>query len=87
MNGLLEMFAISFGFIAMLTSIAALSMVIGMKLSTHKIEWKPLETNEFKPELDQEEKEDDEVLKKALGLQKKKKQEDPLDAVAETSNF
>lgn len=91
MNGLVELFAITFSLVALLVSVAALAMVIGMKLSTHTITWKPLE--DLTKEEDKEaeiiaEEEDEELLAKALDLQKKKKkQEDPLDAVAETSNF
>lgn len=89
MNGLLEMFAISFSFIAMLTAIAALCMTIGMKLSTHRIEWKTIDYEKFEEEGAKDDEDDsDAVLKRALDLQRKKnKQEDPLDTIAETSNF
>lgn len=86
----IQLTAIIVAVLALITSIAALSMVIGMKLSTHKIEWKPLD---IEPELMKNEEQiieedDKELLEKALDLQKKKKRaEDPLDAIAETSNF
>lgn len=90
MNGLIELFAITFSLVALITAIAALAMVIGMKLSTHRIEWKPLdlEAEVASPEEIIAEEEDEDLLAKALELQKKKKkQEDPLDSIAETSNF
>ncbi len=76
--------------LALVTSIAALSMVIGMKLSTHRVEWKPLEYDKFQEEEEEVKEEDpEELLERAFNLQrsKKKKQEDPLEDIAETSNF
>jgi hypothetical protein len=86
----IQLTSIIVSILALITAIASLAMVIGMKLSTHKIEWKPLDiSGDVKPteeEIDQTE--DEELLNKALSLQKKKKrQEDPLDVIAETSNF
>jgi hypothetical protein len=86
MSGLVNLFAISFSLLALIVALAALVIVLAMKLSTHKIEWKPLEMEPMKEEGPKEE-EDDDILEKALKLQKKKKNEDPLDAIAETSNF
>jgi hypothetical protein len=79
--------------IAIIVAIAALAMVIGMKLSTHTIEWKPLVTGELKEEekFPEEEDNSEEVLKNALDLSKraksKKKQIDPLEEILETNNF
>lgn len=90
MNGLVELFAISFSFLALVVAIAALVMVLAMKMSTHKIEWKTLDFEKFEDEVPgAKEEESDETLEKALNLQrkKKKKEEDPLDVLAETSNF
>lgn len=85
----LAMASIFISFFAVLVAIASLAMVIGMKLSTHKIEFRPLVTGELKEEEKfPEEQDDDELLKSAINLQRKKnKQEDPLDSLLETSNF
>lgn len=90
MNGLVELFAISFSFLALIVAIAALVMVLAMKMSTHKIEWKTLDFEKFEEEVPgAKDDESDDALEKALNLQrkKKKKEEDPLDILAETSNF
>jgi multisubunit Na+/H+ antiporter MnhC subunit len=79
--------------IAIVIAVAALAMVIGMKLSTHTIEWKPLVTGELKEEDKFQEEEDnsEEILKSALDLSKKakekKKSVDPLEEILETNNF
>lgn len=80
--------------ISTVIAIAALAMVIGMKLSTHKIEWKPLSFDPIKEEEDEQIKEEEdsaELLDKALNLSKqankKKKLSDPLDEILETNNF
>lgn len=81
--------AIIISSLSLVASIAALAMVIGQKLSTHRIEWKALEYEPIKEE--EEYKEDDEqaMLKSALELssKKRKKIEDPLDTILETNNF
>jgi hypothetical protein len=78
--------------LALVVSLAALAMVIGMKLSTHKIEWKPLITSDLREEekYKDEEEETSEMLKEVLELSakaKKKKVTDPLDEILETNNF
>lgn len=85
----LALASIFISFFAVLVAIASLAMVIGMRLSTHKIEFKPLVTHELKDEEKfKEDESDDELLKSALNLQrKKKKPEDPLDSILESSNF
>ena len=88
-NGL-SIAAISLSMIALLTSIVALGLILGMKWSSHKIEFKPLITGELKEEDKfSEDEEDDKLLQEALRLSKskRKKQEDPLDSILETSNF
>lgn len=92
-----NLFAISFSFLALIVALAALAMIIGMKLSTHRIEWKPLDLTDAEKEADQEEEklEDDEleILDKAVELtkkakeKKKQKEQDPLDEILETNNF
>jgi flagellar basal body-associated protein FliL len=88
--------AIILAVISVLVSLAALSMVIGMKLSTHKIEFKPLEISDpFKQEEDftpfTEPSED--LVQEALRLskegkeKKKKLEKDPLDEILESNNF
>jgi hypothetical protein len=89
MNDAICLLAIILSTIAIITSIASLAMTIGMKLSTHSIEWKPLVTQELKEEDKFPEDEDEQLLKKALDLsaaKKKKKEEDPL-AFLESTNF
>jgi hypothetical protein len=80
--------------IATIVAIAALAMVIGMKLSTHKIEWRPLQVDdpfkESEKEMEVMELDDSKVLEDALNLQrkgKKAKPADPLDEILETNNF
>jgi hypothetical protein len=79
--------------ISLAVAVAALAMIIGMKLSTHKIEWKPLKIDDPLLESDKEYKEEQEdeakVLEDALNLQRKKqkKPEDPMEEVFQTANF
>jgi len=94
MNSLISLFAIVFSLVALLVSIAAIVIVLAQKWSTHRIEWKPLETYDPFQESEDEKKltdEDDEkVLQEALNLQrkgKKQKEVDPLSEILETNNF
>lgn len=80
--------------ISTVIAIAALAMVIGMKLSTHKIEWRPLQVDdpfkESEKELEASDVDDSKLLEEALNLQrkgKKAKPTDPLDEILETNNF
>ena len=80
--------------ISTVIAIAALAMVIGMKLSTHKIEWRPLKIDdpilEAEEEFEKEQEDDSKTLADALNLQrkgKKAKPADPLDEILETNNF
>ena len=91
---MISLFAIVFSLVSLLVSIAAIVFVLAQRFSTHKIEWKPLETFDPFQESEDEKKileEDDEkVLEEALSLQRKgkKKQEvDPLSEILETNNF
>jgi len=86
--------AIIIATVSLVIALASLAMVIGMKLSTHKIEFKPIEINdpfrEVNEEADKTKMEDEDILFSALNLQrskKKKKDEDPLDSILETANF
>lgn len=94
MNSMISLFAIVFSLVSLLVSIAAIVIVLAQKWSTHKIEWKPLETFDPFKESEDEKKildgDDDKVLEEALTLQRKgkKKQEvDPLNEILETHNF
>jgi hypothetical protein len=79
--------------IAFVAALAAIVMVIAQRLSTHKIEWRPLVQETAEIESEEAEKFDDEedskFLKDALNLQRKGKAkvEDPLDNILSTSNF
>jgi hypothetical protein len=73
--------------LALVASLTAIVLVLAMKYSTHKIEWKTLDFEKFEED-EKKEEDSDEVLEKALALQRKKKKiEDPLDSLSETSNF
>ncbi len=90
MNEALSFSSIFISFFALLVAITSLVLVLAMKFSTHKIEFKPLVTQELKEEEKfKEEEEDEKLLESVLNLQrkKKKKQEDPLDTILETANF
>lgn len=94
MNGTISLFAIMFSLVSLLVSIAAIVIVLAQKWSTHRIEWKPIETFDPFKESEEEKKlldgDDDKVLEGALNLQRrgKKKQEvDPLNEILETNNF
>jgi biopolymer transport protein ExbB/TolQ len=80
--------------IALVTSLAAIVLVLAQRWSTHKIEWKPLQLNDSVASSDEEFKdvddEDGKILKEALNLQrngKKQKDQDPLAEIFETNNF
>jgi len=94
MSSMISMFAIAFSLVSLLVSIAAIVIVLAQKWSTHKIEWKPLETFDPFKESEEEKKildgDDDKVLEEALALQrkgKKKQDVDPLSEILETNNF
>ena len=85
--------AIILSSLSLIVAIASLAMTIGHKLSTHRIEWKPLtiqdplETSQNSKEIDDE---DGKTLEEALNLQrkgKKQKDQDPLSEILETNNF
>lgn len=89
--------AIIMSTIAVLVSLAALAMVIGIKLSSHKIEYRPLEIKDPFAPIGEEEvslsEPSEELVKEALelsrkGKERKKKEEvDPLDSILESNNF
>lgn len=94
MNGIISLFAIVFSLVALIASVTAVAMVLGMKWSTHKIEWKPLEFKdpflESNEEMEEIENNDNKTLEEALNLQrkaKKAKEKDPLEDILETNNF
>lgn len=94
MNYTISLFAIAFSFLALIVSISAIVIVLAMKWSTHKIEWKPLQIHDPFKESEEEIKtvddEDSKILEEALNLQrkgKKSKEQDPLVDILETNNF
>lgn len=73
--------------LSLCVSLVAIVLVLAQKWSTHKIEWKPLQTEIPKEEEGEDNISDEALLEKALLLNKKKKKEiDPL-SENETSNF
>lgn len=88
MSDAINLVAIIISILALVVALAALAMVIGMKLSTHKVEWKTLDFEKFDENVSKPEEEDEELLEKAKNLQRKKnKVMDPLEDIAVTSNF
>ena len=80
--------------IALVAAIVAVILVLAQRMSTHRIEWKPLTLADAEGEADTEqelvEEDDDKILSEALDLQrkgKKSKDVDPLDTILETNNF
>lgn len=91
---MISLFAIVFSLLSLGISITAIVIVLAQKWSTHRIEWKPMETFDPFKEAEDEKKlldgDDDKVLEEALNLQRKgkKRQEvDPLSEILETNNF
>lgn len=95
MSSTINSLAIILSVISLIASLASIVLVLAMRFSTHKIEWKPLVTEELKEEdkFKEEEEDDIELLTKAIDLsneareKKKKKITDPLDEILETNNF
>ena len=89
-NGMTEALSIVTTIMSILSlcvSLVAIVLVLAQKWSTHKIEWKPLQTEMPKEEEGEDNISDEALLEKALLLNKKKKKEiDPL-SENETSNF
>lgn len=94
MNSTISLFAIAFSFLSLIISLGAIVIVLAMKWSTHKIEWKPLQLHDPFKESEEETKtledDDSKILEEALNLQrkgKKQKDQDPLAEILETNNF
>ena len=87
--------AIIIASISILVSIASLCLVIGQRLSSHKIEWRPLVTKELEErelELEDQETEhnDEKLLESAISMSRKSKKDkdiDPLDEILQSHNF
>jgi len=87
--------AIILSSVALIVAIASLAMTIGQKLSTHRIEWKPLNLDTIEDEVEKEEEDvsekDEEILNKAYTMQrsskKNKPDQDPLDDILKSHNF
>ena len=88
MNVALNIVTIIMSILSLCISLVAIVLVLAQKWSTHKIEWKPLSIETPKEEeVEAPITSDEELLEKALFLNKKKKKEiDPL-SENETSNF
>lgn len=97
METAINLTAIIISSVSLLVALAALAMIIGLKLSTHKIEFKPLEINDpfnmgddFKPFTEPSEDLIDEAIKlskEGRERREKKKETDPLDEILASSNF
>lgn len=87
MNVAINLTAIIIATVALVISLVSIILVLAQKWSTHRIEWKPLQLEEAKEEVFEEDS-DEELLEKALELnkKKKKKEEDPLSEIS-SSNF
>jgi len=81
--------AIIMSTITLVTSLVSIVLVLAQKWSTHKIEWKPLTEFVEKEEIQTEEDSDEEILEKALLLQKAGKKSKYIDPLAdiESTNF
>lgn len=82
--------AIIMSTLALTTSLVSIVLVLAQRWSTHKIEWKPLTIAETEPEeVLTEEESDEEILEKALLLQKAGKKSKYIDPLAdiESTNF
>lgn len=82
--------AIIMATLALAISLVSIVLVLAQRWSTHKIEWKPL--NIIEPEQEEvqtEEESDEEILEKALLLQKAGKKSKYIDPLAdiESTNF
>lgn len=95
MSEALNFTAIFISVFAFILSLTAIILVMAQRLSTHKIEWKPLEIHDpMKPFKDDEttDQSDEDFLNEAYRLaeegrqKKKKKEEDPMEFL-ESSNF
>jgi hypothetical protein len=80
--------------IAIMVSLIAIVLVLAQRWSTHKIEWKPLQTQDpfqvSEKETKEIEEDDGKILEEALNLQrkgKKQRDQDPLTDILETNNF
>jgi hypothetical protein len=90
MNEAIVYFSLFLSVFAFIMGATALILNVATRLSTHRIEFKPLTTELFKEEDESQgmDESDDKLLEKAMGLSRKKKKiEDPLDEVLATSNF
>lgn len=82
--------AILFSLIALIVGCIAISICVGLKNSTHTIQWKPLDFKEVEDPL--KEFMDDELVPEENPLKKKKKPKDPedfafMEDVTDQSNF
>ena len=87
MNIAINFTAIVLATLSLSISLVSIILVLAQKWSSHKIEWRPLKMEEAKEEV-YEETSDEDLLEKALELnkKKKKKEEDPLSDIS-SSNF
>lgn len=88
MNTAIYLTSIILSVIALLVSITAIVMVLAQRWSTHQIEWKPLNIPVEEP-IKEPEEDEAKALEDVLSMQRKKKKkiEDPLEDITNTSNF
>ena len=96
METAINLTAIIISVIALIISLTACILVLAMKWSTHKIEFRPLETKEMFPSEEEDDfrpftEPDSDMVQEALKLsregKKRKKDSDPLDEILESNNF
>jgi hypothetical protein len=79
--------------LSLFVSITAIVLVVAQKMSTHQIEWRPLiqekAEEEAIEEIKEQDQDDEKTLEAAINMQraKKKKDQDPLEDILETSNY
>lgn len=91
------MLSVIISILALMVALASLGVSLGMKWSSHKIEFKPIEIQDpfkddnFQPFTEPTEELVDEALKLSKqGLERKKKKQeekDPMDEILESNNF
>lgn len=91
MSEAINLTAIILSIIALIISIISGILVLALKFSTHKIEFKPLTFSDLEEKAVEDEliqESDEDTLDKAKELQKKaRRTQDPLDDILSTSNF
>lgn len=90
MSDALNLTSIMVSMLALIMSLAAIVMVLAQKWSTHKIEWRALQTQDPLESFEEKTQDelDEETLSEALDLQKRRKRVvDPMEEITQTHNF